>query len=303
MSFVINDKIFHLEGLLTIISVSGLIGFLTNWLAITMLFNPRKKRPLLGQGLVPSQKERIAYRLAQAVSRDLINPEIIKRKIEESKLIAMYRERMSAQIKEVIDNQDFRQELKQVIIDYTQVTLEDAEVRAVLAKRILESLEKSIDDKQFEKFVFKTYQYLRGNEAQEIVEKAISSLSYTIEEALDKMDDWLDTLPNQINEKSPALEDWISSTIYKIIQQFDVHSLIEENINKFEEEKLESLIKGTTNEQLRYIQYVGAVLGAIGGFVIWEPLPAIVTLIGLAALLFGADHIIYTYQEQKQTRL
>ena len=34
-----------LEGLLRIISVSGLIGFVTNWVAITMLFNPRQDRP------------------------------------------------------------------------------------------------------------------------------------------------------------------------------------------------------------------------------------------------------------------
>ncbi len=79
------------EGLLRIISVSGLIGFLTNWLAITMLFKPAQKRPILGHGLIPAQKNRIAFRLAQAVSQDLINPEIIKKKINESNIIGRYR--------------------------------------------------------------------------------------------------------------------------------------------------------------------------------------------------------------------
>ena len=44
------------EGLMRILSISGLIGFLTNWLAITMLFRPAKRRPIFGQGLVPAQK-------------------------------------------------------------------------------------------------------------------------------------------------------------------------------------------------------------------------------------------------------
>ncbi len=79
------------EGLLKIVSVSGLIGFLTNWVAITMLFKPAKRRPLLGHGLIPAQKDRIAFRLAQAVSEDLINPDIIKQKINESNIISKYR--------------------------------------------------------------------------------------------------------------------------------------------------------------------------------------------------------------------
>src|SRR5699024_10100300 len=53
----------NFSGLLKIVSVSGLIGFLTNWVAITMLFKPAQKRPLLGHGLIPAQKNRIAYRL------------------------------------------------------------------------------------------------------------------------------------------------------------------------------------------------------------------------------------------------
>jgi len=106
-------NIYPVEGLLRIVSVSGLIGFLTNWLAITMLFRPAKKRPLLGHGLIPAQKERIAFRLATTVSRDLINPDIIKKKIHESGVISKYREMASGYIKAVIDNPEFRADLKQ----------------------------------------------------------------------------------------------------------------------------------------------------------------------------------------------
>src|SRR5699024_3541870 len=79
ISITLYSYTLHFDGLLKIVSVSGLIGFLTNWVAITMLFKPAQKRPILGHGLIPAQKDRIAYRLGQAVSEDLINPEIIKK--------------------------------------------------------------------------------------------------------------------------------------------------------------------------------------------------------------------------------
>ena len=93
------------EGLLSILSISGLIGFATNWVAITMLFRPAKKRPLLGHGLIPAQKDRIAFRLARAVSEDLINPEIIKKKIHESQAITKYREKATEYVRSIIDCQ------------------------------------------------------------------------------------------------------------------------------------------------------------------------------------------------------
>jgi len=73
---------YSIEGILRIVSVSGLIGFLTNWTAITMLFRPIEKRPLLGQGLIPSHKKRIAHRLAKTVSDDLVNSEMIRKSVE-----------------------------------------------------------------------------------------------------------------------------------------------------------------------------------------------------------------------------
>ncbi|MEX2573384.1 MAG: DUF445 family protein, partial [Balneolaceae bacterium] len=72
LNLVLFGFSYSLEGLIRFVSVSGLIGFLTNWLAITMLFRPAKKRPILGHGLIPAHKERIANRLAAAVSEDLI---------------------------------------------------------------------------------------------------------------------------------------------------------------------------------------------------------------------------------------
>jgi len=44
------------EGLMRILSISGLIGFLTNWLAITMLFRPAKKKTHFWSGFSSGSK-------------------------------------------------------------------------------------------------------------------------------------------------------------------------------------------------------------------------------------------------------
>ncbi len=56
--------------------LGALIGYVTNVLAVWMIFNP--KRPILGyQGVVPRKKGELARRLADVIERELVNPDSI----------------------------------------------------------------------------------------------------------------------------------------------------------------------------------------------------------------------------------
>jgi len=283
------------EGLLKIVSVSGLIGFFTNWLAITMLFKPAQKRPILGYGLIPAQKDRIAYRLAQAVSDDLINPEIIKQKISESDAISRYREQSTKYIKSIIDDPRFRADLKQWVIAYIDEMIADPEIRGALAERILLQIEDAIHDKSFEKVALKAYSFVKGQEMQHIIEEALIQVPTSVEDGLNKMDELLDQLPQKIDDHSDAIENIVTSLLYKLINQLDVHKLVEENLRSYDEQHIANIIRSATNEQLRYIQYLGAVLGFIGGFIIWEPLLSIIVLAVLSGGLLLLDQLLYQY--------
>lgn len=283
----------QLEGLMKILSISGLIGFLTNWLAITMLFKPSQKRPILGYGLIPAQKERIAWRLARAVADDLINPEIIKQKIHESQVISRYREEATLYLKNIIDDPSFRDELKTWVVEYVDEMIADQEIRAAIAEKILVQIEEAVENKSIEKVALKAYSFIRGQEMQQIIEEALIRLPSSVESGLDKMDDLLDRLPSTLDKHSDAIENIVTSLLYRLVNQLDVQTLVEEKLNEYDEQKLTNIIRGATNEQLRYIQYLGAVLGTIGGFVIWEPLLSIV-LLGIAAILILlVDQLIF----------
>lgn len=281
------------EGLLKIISVSGLIGFLTNWVAITMLFKPAQRRPLLGHGLIPAQKNRIAFRLAQAVSDDLINPDIIKRKINESNIISKYRKSSTQYIKNIIDNPNFREELKQWVVTYLNEMIADPDIRAALAERILQQIEEAIQDKSFEKVALKAYSYVKGQEMQHVIEEALTQIPTSVESGLDKVDELLDQLPKKIDDHSEVIENTVTNLLYKLINQLDVHKLVEENLRSYDEQHLSDIIQNATNEQLRYIQYLGAVLGLIGGFIIWEPLISLSVLGMMFISVLALDHLLY----------
>ncbi len=287
------------EGLMRILSISGLIGFLTNWLAITMLFRPSKKRPIFGQGLVPKQKNRIAYRLAAAVSEDLINPDIIKQKIHESNAISKYREQATNYIRQVIDDPEFRSELKLLAVEYVDEMVAQPEVRTNIAGSIIQQIEENIEENSFEKVALKAYSFIKGQEMQDLVEDALTRLPGGVEKGLDKLDVFLDTLPDKIEAHSPAIEDVVTSLLYKLINQLDVHALVEDNLREYDEQRLEKLIKNASNDQLRYIQYLGAVLGMLGGFIIWEPIGSLILLMLIISVTLGLDVIIHKMNQNK----
>lgn len=280
------------EGLLKVLTISGLIGFMTNWVAIKMLFRPTHRRPILGQGLIPAQKDRIAYRLARAVSEDLINPEIIKKKIHESQAISKYREKATQYIRNIIDDPRFRSELKILLVSYVDEMMTEPEVRANIAKNLIKQINSAIDENSFERVALKAYSFFKGQEMQDLVEEALTKLPSGVERSLDKMDEFLDTLPDRIEKNSDTIEDLVTNMLYRLINQLDVHALVEDNLRQYDEKRIELLIKNASNDQLQYIQYLGAVLGTLGGFIIWKPIASLIVLATIILIIYGLDVLL-----------
>jgi uncharacterized membrane protein YheB (UPF0754 family) len=70
--------------LLFIPFISAFIGWVTNWVAIKMLFHPRDPKKILGitfQGIFPKRQEQFAVRLGKLVSEELLSFSDIEQKI------------------------------------------------------------------------------------------------------------------------------------------------------------------------------------------------------------------------------
>ena len=284
------------EGLLRILAVSGLIGFLTNWLAINMLFHPRERRPLFGQGLIPAQRERVVYRLATTVSEELINVDIIKAKIEESGVIQRYRDTAFSVTRSILEDEQFRTELKGIIGSYTQEVLASEELRNRLATFIVEKIE-SYAGEGLGGIALKTYRLLNEGDFQRRVQEAVDQLPTSLEGWLDNLDPLLDGVPERIEARSEDIEQTVTGIILSFVENLDIYSMVASNMQQYDENKLEQLIKRASNEQLNYIKYLGGVLGCIGGLVIWEPLVALAGLGSITAFFVGLDMLLYRRQE------
>lgn len=65
----------------------GIIGYLTNWLAIKMMFRPHQPKYLFGleipftPGLIPKERGRIAEAVSNSISENLMNKEVLEKNL------------------------------------------------------------------------------------------------------------------------------------------------------------------------------------------------------------------------------
>ena len=278
-------------GLLRIVSVSGLIGFFTNWLAITMLFQPREKRAIIPQGLIPAQRERVIYRLAEAVSMELINEEIIKAKIHESGVIGRYRDLALDTVRGVVEDPGFREELKALTADYAQDVLGSEELRKQLAELAVQKVEEQAGQ-GFGGMALRLYRTFAEDDFQRRVDDAIAELPNALTPMLDKLDDALDQIPARIEARADDIEAWATKAVLSFVEGLDIRTMIIENARNYDEAHLERILKTTSNEQLTYIKYLGGILGLFGGLVIWQPVLSLATLTVICLALWGLDEVL-----------
>lgn len=74
--------------------VGAVIGYLTNDLAIRMLFRPHKAKHVLGvhvpftPGIIPKEKNRIAQSIGQAVANNLMNQDVLEKTLLSDEMLA-----------------------------------------------------------------------------------------------------------------------------------------------------------------------------------------------------------------------
>jgi len=185
--------------LIIMIIVGGVIGWITNVLAIKMLFRPLKPIiiPLINfkiQGLIPMRRSEIARSIGAAVENELIRVnDIIEQLVtEENK-------------KEVLDS---------------------------IRKRVLKTLELKLP----------------------------SLIPTAIRQKL------LEYIGEQIDlEAAGILDRTIDDLTNKAIERVKVGQMVADKIDEFELEKIEQMILQLSSRELKHIEILGGILGAVIG--------------------------------------
>lgn len=270
--------------LLRILTVSGMIGFGTNWVAIMMLFHPRQKRVLLGQGLIPKRREKLVEAIANGVSRNLINEEIIREQLEKSGLVQKITSDFKDELHALLGKPDFRADLRLLI----ETTLRDLTEVPEHRERILKLSREMLDRLELEGVVGRLLTFSRPvwqDSALAEFDKWVSrELPTVLNKNLDLLDGEVVKLPAMLEKERDAIERWLTGTIIYFVKRLDIRKTMLEQLRTFDEERVEKLIRDASNDQLGYITLLGGVLGFIAGFVLWHP----AALLWIAAGALGA---------------
>lgn len=278
-----------LEGLLRMISISGLIGFSTNWIAIQMLFYPRKKRPLLRQGLIPAQKEKIARRLSAAVERELINPELIKQEFIDTGILHGYINKLIDEARELFDDDGFQQDINELTTGYIRRTLANRQVQQRLTEQAERVINENMSKSAVDRSALKMYLLFKGKTLRNVIQEALENMPAYMDDIQIPLQELGGRLPLRLRKDRARVENLFISVLGRVVDTIDIRKIAEDSLNRYDEEKLERIIRGATDTHLNYIKYLGGLIGMVGGLVIWNPLLSLLFLLITGLLVWALD--------------
>lgn len=284
--------------------VGGIIGYITNDLAIKMLFHPYKP-VYIGKfhvpftpGLIPSQKERIAKALGGVISGQLLNREtILKEALNAETEEKVRRKVLDFLNQQITSEESVHDKLLKVadeerimevsaktlesITEFAVRKLESAHIGEIIAEEIIKELYDKVKSGPLGFFVDASMlSGFKGTIAAFIERKVSEKGPDMVREKLREMGDSVLNRPvNEMliryQEKTEELADKImvlyreilTNKLGDILNAIEIDGIVERKIASFDAEMLEKLIFSVMKKELKAIVYLGAALGFLMGFV------------------------------------
>jgi len=184
--------------------IGAVIGWITNYIAIKMLFRPYRPVRILGftfQGLLPKRRKEFAASIARTVERDLLTVEDITRFFE---------------------GVEWEEEVDLAVAQTFEARMKSRTLGRILKTPIL------------------------GLIGSEILRQIQKSLTHKI---------------------IAKIEEQKGRLVEKFQNAIELKEVVSRKVEGFNMEKIESLLMDLISQELTYIEFVGAVLGFIIGFV------------------------------------
>lgn len=287
---------------LIITPIAGaIIGYFTNDLAIKMLFHPYKPVFLFGHqlpftpGLIPKEKDRMAASISQMISDKLMTEDVLRDNLLSDDVIS----KIESTISEFTSNlQEDQQSIREKAISF--VGEEDT---ASMENKVVESITDIVTDKltntglgrQFADMAIDSFKDNAGFLEKIYISAKSNSLNQEIKEAIDDMlkvharpmsnkmikqsiGDFLSTPVSQLLANKQDQMDVIKNGVirlYKntiveklpsIMETVNIQQMVENKIKEMDVKEMEDLIFGIMDKELKYIVWLGAVLGFLMGF-------------------------------------
>ncbi len=287
--------------------VGAIIGYITNGIAIKMLFRPLNPITIGGYtlpftpGVIPKEKKRLAKSIGRVVSRELLNEEVFRKALLKPEIYERLEEKVDYYIDTYQANDKKLGEIGNEFLGKERAIflLCEAEENAtslIYTKVVNMELGKIIVDKLIGTLKGGALSHLLGPMSFLVKDQMLDSLGDKIEPAISQMivDEAEGIIRQAVEEESNKLKetsvgDWVTKLdsyrdiIKKVViksyeglvrnglstalEKLDLAQMIEERIMAFDTLEMENLILEIMNKELNRLVWLGALLGGIMGCV------------------------------------
>lgn len=270
------------------------IGYGTNYLAVKMLFRPKRPVKAFGKtlpftpGVIPKQKAKLAGAVGNAVGTSLLTKEDIKSKLAGDELktavTGKITEILSVQLDEEIKHLakldedgygDMKAKLsamitKQIIASVNSVgvanKISEESSKALMEKIAGNMLKYVVSEEMVKQFTDhigrKVQEYVDENGAAIVrgeVDKRLDALEgNTVTELLERVDITEEKLQSKVSE---WYDKAVDKAVDELLAHIDISAMIKQKIDEMDVDKLEDLVLKVMKEQLDVIINLGALIG------------------------------------------
>lgn len=280
--------------------VGGLIGYITNGIAIKMLFRPLRPLYLFGkrvpftQGIIPKERDRIAHSVGEVVARELINQETLKENLLSQEMYTkiersieewfISQKKSKKTVRQMLCEmstpkviEDLSDTLKEKVTDLSYKKVVDLDIASSLSESACKEIKGQLG--MFAMFMNDSMIETAKLKIEELINKMIEEKAEDmIYDVIDKEGDKL--LDTSIETVAEHIEEYLPKIKYILMKQYtavvetqlgdmleglNIEKIVEDKIKAFDMLELEKLILDIMDKELKAIIWLGAVLGVIMG--------------------------------------
>lgn len=283
--------------------LGGIIGYITNELAIRMLFRPRKEIYIgkwhvpFTPGLIPKQKGRVAASIGRVISSQLLNAETIRQTVLSEAVLEKLRGKLTEffgkfqqdtrTVEDVLGDyvdEEKRQEVKLALQEKGTDFLMDRLTKADIGKQIVDHgialVKAKLQNHMLGMFVDDSMLAAVGESILPVVNDAIQEKAPELfQTEIGKLEEGVlgtrlcdiyasqeSRLPRLTEQLTELYRTTVDNHLEKLLSVVNIENIVVEKVNSFDEVQLEQMIFGIMKKELRAIVYLGALLGFLMGF-------------------------------------
>lgn len=287
--------------------VGAAIGGITNGIAIKMLFRPINPVKIgnftlpFTPGVIPKEKERIARKVGEVISKELLNEEVLKKWLLKEEIFEQIKGAVENYLQEYSEDETKLSDKLSEIVGkeksmYYVCEIEEQITEKLYSKVLSMELGKMIVDKIQSAYHAGSFHNILGPMSFFVNDNLVESISKKIEPVITKFieEEGEDTIRKAVEDESSQLlnqtvkdcmtklqkyeeiikkntlalyEKIVTFHLARILNTLNIAAIVQERILAFDSLEMEKIILSIMKKELNAIVWFGVLLGAIMGAV------------------------------------